>query len=163
MTSPPAGPWVILSACAATLAVSLALVGGIGILALNPIREDVVKIETSIDKINMQMAPLLTVNEHVADLNQQLLEIKKLIDQKLNKDIFDGKVFDTEKEIEDNKTSTLHTFEELSHQVHDLESNIVSKDWNKEHWDAVSAQILDLKGQVSALRLELEGARAAKP
>ena len=153
-----AGPnWSMVGACATTLAVALVIAGGVGNLTVSPIDSHLTAVDHEIEKINLTMAPLLTLYaQHTSDL-QVISGMQKQLDAKLDSNVYDVSNKAVEKEIAENNIIFSKTLEEITHQVHTLEDKIVSRAENSEHWAEVANRLDDLNRRIEATSFRLNG------
>lgn len=151
-SSPPV--WGNIIAAISTFVATTMLIGAIGSLVISPIREHQAHIDAEIDKINMTMAPLLTLYaQHTSDL-AVIASIQKELDAKLDRNVFDVTSGTVQAKIDTSKADTLRSFDEITHQVHSLEADIVTRAENAQHW-------ADISDRISALERHLDAVVAA--
>lgn len=121
---------------------AIGLVWTLGGAALAPIDQRLDKIEVDSKDMRTTLTPLLTLYaQHQAD-EDRFTNFQIQIDGKLDKNVFDmsrNSIIDriAALVVTDNKA-----MDETLHQVHDLESKIVSREENVVHWNATDALTL---------------------
>lgn len=128
----------------------------LGTLTLDPIRTFESDTKEHLREIDVRMAPLLTLAAQIKSDDAAFARLQAEVDAKLDTSAHVAYLQSTAKEIDDNKNSALRTNEEISHQVHDLESKIVSRDENTEHWIDINARITNLENRLNALSLSID-------
>ena len=130
--------WTILVACATTGAVVGGMFWGLLQLTIGPIKDDLAQAHREIDKINLTMSPLLTLYaQHAAD-EDKFISLQKQLDGKLDLNVHNS-IAESEKQARAALVETSNkALDEISHQVHDLETKIVSREENVVHWDATN-------------------------
>jgi hypothetical protein len=142
----PASVWTVLSSAAAVLAVMLVIVGGVGSIIIGGLEKDLAERKNDIDKINLTMAPLLTLYaQHTSD-KEAAATLQKQVDSKLDKDIYEAFLATSNSRITTLETTDKQSLDEALHQIHDLEGNIVTRAENVFHWNAVDALTLRMNG-----------------
>lgn len=131
--------------------VMLIIVGGVGKLVLDPRYEFERNTREELKELNIKMAPLLTLAAQIKSDDQNFDRIQRELGTKVEYNVYNTEVAAQNKQIEDNKTSTLRAAEELSHQVHVLEDKIVYRDENVQHWNDIAARITALETRLNAL------------
>lgn len=141
----------------------VAFVAAIGLTAgyistiLSPVREHLITLDGEITSINTLMAPLLTLNaQHTADV-ATIFELRKSVEGKLDKSVFDVTTNEATTRFDQNKADFIRTLEEISHQVHDLEGEIVTRAENDQRTAEMGARVTSLERRVDALSLLVEG------
>jgi hypothetical protein len=140
----PAGTsfWSILGSCAATLGVALAVFAGVGGLTMGPVDSELIALHRQIDRIDVTMAPLLTLYaQHKSD-EDRFTSFQIQIDQKLDKNVFEMSRTSIADRIGELVATDNKAMDEALHQVHDLEGKIVSREENVVHWNATDALAL---------------------
>jgi hypothetical protein len=135
----------------AAVAVALTVVGGVGRLVLAPIDEFQIDTKDAIRQINLTMVPLLALAAQIKEDDHAFARIQIELDGKADKDVIAAALASIAKETDDNKTSTLRAAEEVVHQVHDLEANIVTRNENAEHWAEIDSRIKSIEDRLAAL------------
>jgi hypothetical protein len=147
--------WTVLGPSTATLAVALVIVGGVGKLALDPKQAQLDTEQKSIDRIDLTMAPLLAVAaQHENDL-RRFDAIEKRLDSKLTIEVFDAYQHTSAEKVDALKADMLRTVEEVTHQVHTLEAEIVTRPENEAHWAEVAARIAEIASRLDALSVRI--------
>ena len=137
--------WTVLGPSAATIAVVLVIVGGVGKMALDPITGRLDKHDSTLEKMDHDMAPLLTLYaQHVSDL-QVTRTMQDDIRNKLDVYLF-----------EQDKASIQRQISEILGQIHKLEQDIVTRPENATHWTELGARIDSVTRDVDALRLRVQ-------
>ena len=138
--------WSMVGACAATLGLTLAIVGGVGNLTISPIEAHLNAIDRDTEKINLTMAPLLTLYaQHKAD-EDRFTGFQTAIDKKM-----DANVQSVFADLITTRVAALvltndAALAEVREQIHALEAKIVSRDENVVHWNATDALALRVNG-----------------
>ena len=151
----PASVWTVLATSFTMLGVMLVIVGGVGVMALGPINEKLAELQHGEEKTNLAMTPLLAFAAQHNNDTRQFDDAVKGLDSKLS--IAEHKVYDrmTTDKIEALKSDLLRTNDEISHQVHALEGEIVTRSENEAHWAEIQSHIADLSKSVDALALRI--------
>jgi hypothetical protein len=132
----------MVGACSATLAVALAVFAGVGSLTLTPIAEHLAALDRADEKINLTMAPLLTLYaQHKAD-EDRFVGFQIAIDGKLGKDVFEMSRNGLVARIDTLVSTDDKARDEVLAQVHRLEDTIVTRQENVVHWNATDALAL---------------------
>lgn len=122
---------------------------------VTPIEDRINAIDRRLDKIDETITSILTLDaKHTADL----AAMQRGIDGKLDTELFRTSREGLLKQIDGDKSSVIRVMDELSHQIHVLEEKIVSRDENKEHWDAeatekedINKRLTDINARINAL------------
>ena len=151
----PATTWTVISSSAAVLTVVLAVFVVVGGMAIAPINAALSERKSDIDKINLTMAPLLSLYaQHANDLER----FKAIEDEQaklLPRDVHSEFAAHMTDRISTVNADLLRDFDEITHQVHTLEGNIVNRSENEAHWAENAASILALNSRIDAIGLRL--------
>lgn len=132
------------------------LIGALGSQRLAPMDAKLVELTAQIKDINTLMAPLLTLNaQHVSDL-AVIDQIKKEIDTKLDRSLFDQEQRNSAVRYDQGKADMIRTLDEVTHQIHDLEGEIVKRSDNDQRQASIDRQISVLENRLNALQLLVE-------
>ena len=161
--SHPASVWTVLATTASMMAVLLVIVGGVGVMALGPINEKISNLQHEVEKINLTMTPLLALYaQHDNDL-RRYDALDKRVDGKVSLDVFDAQKSMVFESISTLKTDVVRTSDEITHQVHTLEGEIVTRSENEAHWSESSARLVEIQTRLDALVLRLNAMQNSKP
>jgi len=158
-TTPPYDPpplfpsqWPqIVGTFLSAVGVTLSIVAYIGGLQLAPISAFEADAKEHFKETDLRMAPLLTLAAQIKSDDQNFERIQRELGEKTDRSVYLTEQAAQSKQIDDNKASTLRAAEELSHQVHDLEAKIVSRDENTQHWNDINARIGTIEIRINAL------------
>jgi hypothetical protein len=134
--------WTIIGACVTTFMASVSLVGSYVTIILNPINQDILELKRDIANINTTMAPLLTLYaQHKSD-EERFTSFQSQIDTKMDKNVHEVFATMLTTRLDSLVLTDTERVNEIQHQVHDLESSIVSRQENTVHWAATDALAL---------------------
>ena len=120
------------------------LLGTIGGMRITPIEARLDAVDRRLDKIDLTMAPLLTLYaQHTSDL-AVINTMQRDIDTKLSRDVFNT------------------TTESLTKQVDALNGQIVSRSENVEHWNEVASRIDDINKRLAEMTLRINAQPSLK-
>lgn len=118
------------------------ILGGMGWIIITGLQKDLSERKEDVDKINRDMAPLLTLYaQHKSD-EDRFNSFQTQIDGKLNTGIFTVSDKATADRITALELSDASASVEALHQLHSLEEKIVSREENVVHWAATDALTL---------------------
>lgn len=122
---------------------------------VSPIEARIDAIDRRLDLMDQKMTPILTLEaQHNSD-SSIMGSMQKEIENKVNSELFGTFRDTTIKQMETDKNNLLRLMDEISHQVHSLEGKIVSRDENKEHWDAEMSAREDLNKRLDYLNTRI--------
>lgn len=116
---------------------------------VSPIEARIDAVDRRLDSIEQKLSPILT-------LEAEQTSMQKDIDSKLNTELFRTSREGLIKQIDDDKTNVTRVVEELSHQIHRLEEQIVIRAENKQHWDIEQTDKEDSNKRIADLALEID-------
>lgn len=124
---------------------------------VTPIEARIDAIDRRLDKIDETITAVLTLDaKHTADL----FAMQKDIDSKLNTELFRTSREGLIKQADEDKSNVTRVMDELSHQIHALEEKIVSRDENKEHWDAEATEKEDINKRLTEINTRINALTA---
>lgn len=134
--------WGMLGFSLTTLALAIGLIGGYVTIILTPVNASISELKADVRDMNTTLAPLLTLYaQHKSD-EGLFSSLQSQLDKKLEKEVFAT----SHDALEDRVSALISTnnaaLAEISHQVHDLEAKIVSREENTVHWNATEALAL---------------------
>jgi len=116
---------------------------------VSPIEARIDAVDRRLDSIEQKLSPILT-------LEAEQTSMQKDIDSKLNTELFRTSREGLIKQIDDDKANVTRVVEELSHQIHRLEEQIVIRAENKQHWDIEQTDKEDSNKRIADLALEID-------
>lgn len=145
--------WGNIVSSAGVFVVTAGLVGTWVNQRVSPLEDRLTAIDRRLDRVDEAVTSILTLDaKHTADLTA----MQKDIDSKLNTELFRNSREGLIKQIDDDKANLIRVVEELSHQIHKLEEEIVVRPENKQHWDIEQADKEDTNKRISELALEID-------
>lgn len=153
MTTASSALWGNIVSAAGVFVVTAGLIGTWVNQRVSPLEDRLTAIDRRLDRIDQSMIALETlVAQHTTDLRT----IQKDIDSKLNTELFRTSREGLIKQIDDDKANVARVVEELSHQIHRLEEQIVIRAENKQHWDIEQTDKEDSNKRIADLALEID-------